>query len=234
MKKRNANNGACGALVAGLLVCLLAPGVLSAAKTDVSEPSFFDKHKTYTDELYVLKDYLEFTVFDLSQMQVVDTSGTAKYVPEEQQEKMAEELTGDLPEPVQVQTSSETEIRQAIDAAPKLFFAALKHQIQDKKVPVTLYATGAPDYANPIKLYIKIKEIRLQPVEISKTGEYFQPVVVRIYGQIKDKRSGKILIRYYDSAQTRFVLKKKQATMAFELVAEDLMGGLAGFLKTRY
>lgn len=234
MKKPNANNGG-GALVAGLVMCLLSFGVLEATKAAVvSEPSFFDKHKTYTDELYVLKDYLEFTVFDLSQMQVVDRSGTAKYVPEEQKEKTVEELAGDLPTLGLVQTSSETEIRQAIDAAPKLFFAALKHQIQDKKVPVTLYATGAPDYANPIKLYIKIKEVLLHPVEISKTGEYFQPLVVRIYGQIKDKRSGKILIRYYDSAQTRFALKKKQANAAFDMVARDLMGGLAEFLKTRY
>lgn len=234
MKKPNVNKDCCGALIVGLVVGSLSMGGLNSAEAAVSEPAFFDKHKTYTDELYVLKDYLEFTVFDLSQMQVVDKSGTAKYVPEEQKEKAVEDLTGDLPQLGQVQTSAEAEIRQAVDAVPKLFFAALKHQIQDKKVPVTLYATGAPDYANPIKLYIKIKEIHLLPVEISKTGEYFQPLIVRVYGQIKDKRSGKILIRYYDTAQTRFALKKKQANAAFELVAEDLMGGLAEFLKTRY
>lgn len=187
----------------------------------VVQSGFFDKQKIYTDERYVLKDFLEFSVFDLAEMEVIDQSGTKKYAPTE-------------PPTQEPGLSAETEIRKILPEAPALFFKALKVAISSNQVPVTVYATEEPTFANPLKLYIKIKKIHLYPVEIDKKGGYNLPMEIRIYGQIKDKRSGKVLTRYYDSSRTSFVLKRNQATQAFEMAADDLMRGLAQFLKTRY
>ena len=231
-------------LILTLLLCAVPAG---AAEGGAPETSFFDKQKNYTDELYVLKDYLEFAVFDMSQMEVVDHSGTKKYVPpvvvEDKKPAVkgpkgapaqpAEALSDATPEDGRT-ISAETEVRNNLTKAPKFFFQSLRRQMLSQNVPVTVCSKDAPDYANPIKLYIKIKKITLYPVEINKKGEYNQPISLLIYGQIKDKRTGKILTRYYDSARTSFVLTKNQAVPALASLAENLMGGLVQFLSTRY
>lgn len=221
------------------LLCLLAEtrDAKALGEGALVQSSFFDKQKIYTDELYVLKDFLEFSVFDLAEMEVFDQSGTKKYV-DPQTEPVATGqkpvLTEPGPQTLESGLSAEAEIRKILPESPKFFFKALKSALSRQAVPVTVYATEAPDYANPIKLYVKIKKIHLHPVEIDREGNYNQPLEIRIYGQIKDKRSGKILTRYYDSARGTFTLKKNQAAQAFELAANDLMAALASFLKTRY
>ena len=231
-------------LILALLLCAVP---VEAAEGGAPGVSFFDKQKNYTDELYVLKDYLEFAVFDMSQMEVIDRSGTKKYVPPvvvEDKKTAPKGPKGVLALPTETLSevapedsrtiSAETEVRNNLAEVPKFFFQSLRRLMLSQNVPITVCSKDAPDYANPIKLYIKIKKITLYPVEINKKGDYNQSILLLIYGQLKDKRTGKILTRYYDSARTSFVLTKNQVAPAFASLAEDLMGGLVQFLSTRY
>ena len=159
----------------------------------------------------MLKDYLEFSVFDMSQMKLIDDN-----------------------ENTPIALNPKAEITSFLKEMPKSFFRSLQSQIVRQKVPLTVYASQAPEHANPLKLYIKIKRIHLLPAKQDRDSQWVQPIFLRIYGQIKDKKSGKILARYYDSQTSEFLLGKNQAQPMFESLADGLMRDLALFLKTRY
>lgn len=194
------------------------------------DSKYFEKQKLYTEELYVLKDYLEFSVFDMSQMKLIDDSDISKgqetIVLKEGQTPQTENTSEIL--------NSKEEVTSFLKEIPKSFFRSLQSHIVKQKVPVTVYASQAPEYANPLKLYIKIKRIHLASAKQDQNGQWVQPIFLHIYGQIKDKKSGKILMRYYDSQSSEFLLGKDQVKSTFEFLADNLMRDLALFLQTKY
>lgn len=200
-----------------------------AVSEDVGS-KYFEKHKLYTEELYVLKDYLEFSVFDMSQMKLIDDSGASKG----QETVLLKEGQAPQTENISTTLNPKEEITSFLKEIPKSFFRSLQSQIVKQKVPLTVYANEAPEYASPLKLYIKIKRIHLASAKQDQSGQWVQPIFLRIYGQIKDKKSGKILMRYYDSQSSEFLLGKDQVKPTFEFLADHLMRDLALFLKTKF
>lgn len=223
---------------------------LPAFAEEISQ-NYFDKQKNYTDELYIFKDHIKFSVFDMSDMKLIDNSGTAK---KSQPKDLKSENVDSkdkiviLKEDGQNETlispsgkiiplaslNAAQEVQDQIKEIPKYFFKALRQELYRQQVPLIAYSSVAPDYANPIKLYIKVKEIDLHSVVQKSSGEFVQPITMRVYGQIKDNQSGKIFMRYYDSAQSQFILGQSGSGSALKKMAREMMQNLTLFLRTRY
>jgi len=187
----------------------------------------FDKQMVFVDGLYVQNDVLEFSVFDISEVEIVDDSGSAKI----------QYTSVDGSEKTQVANlSGEDEIRRVLPEIPKFYYTSLKKEILRREVPVTLYAKDPPDYAKPIKLAVKLKKIHLKPLKVSDDGNYIQPVEMKIYGQIKDKKSDQILTRFYDSDSAEFVLGSGSDELQKILgeLSHGMMTDFVLYLKSRY
>lgn len=212
-------------------LCFLSP----AARAGTPEPAaqFFTEQKIYTDAHYVLNDYLEFSVFDMSRMNLLVNSKPVDLRPAQTPETVARDAAAVASVPP-IESRSEREIKSVLADIPKYFYKSLKKQILNSRVPVTLYAADSPAFAKPIQLYVKLKKISLAASETDKKGASIQPIGIKIYGQLKEKTSDKILLRFYDTGTTAFVLGENQAGAAIAAVADDMMGHLADFLKTRY
>lgn len=211
-------------------LCFLSP----LARAGAPEPAaqFFTEQKIYTDAPYVLNDYLEFSVFDMSRMNLLVNSKPVDLHPAQTPESVVQDAAVAPAPPIE--SRSEREIKAVLVDIPKYFYKSLKKQILNSRVPVTLYAADSPAFAKPVKLYIKLKKISLAASETDKKGASIQPIGIKIYGQLKEKASDKILLRFYDTGTTAFVLGENQAGAAIAAVADDMMGHLADFLKTRY
>lgn len=196
-----------------IFLLALVPDVMAAATEGiVIKDKYFDALKPYTEKDFVLNDYLEFSVFDLSEIKFLDEAGDTN---------------------LQKKSSGQTEIKEILPEVPKYFYRALKREILKQKVPVTLFPTDSPADTKPIQLYVKIKLIHLKAT-LTEKDAISQPVLVRVYGELKEKKTGLTLAKFYDSAQSRFILGTEGAQIAFQDMSQELMTDLAGFLRTKY
>lgn len=207
--------------------------VLEEDKSQTSKivvSKFFDKQMMFNDDLYVLHDVLEFSVFDISEVEIKNDSGEAEV------KVSSLDADGNPKDQVVAAFSGKVEIENALPEIPKYFYKSLKSEILRKTVPVTLYPKDAPGYSKPLKLAIKLKKIQLLPVRLNGDGNYVQPVQMRIYGQIKDKKSDEVLTRFYDSDSTEFVLGSDPTVLsqALNKMSEHMMQDFAMFLKSQY
>jgi hypothetical protein len=209
-----------------------------SAETESPASRFFAEQKEYTETLYALNDYVEFSVFDMSKLNLFINSKKVELRPlaEPTAELNAgerQETPAPAPEP-RTESQAEREIKAIFPDIPKFFYKQLKAGLWKNKVPVTLYATNSPAYAKPIQLYVKLKKISLAPSYTGKKGESVQPVGIKIYGQLKDKNDGKILMRFYDVQTAEFSLGQNGAGPAFDAMAAKMMDNLAAYMKTKY
>ena len=170
----------------------------------------FESLKLYSEKDFVLKDALEFSIFDMSDIKFINNSTVSENF------------------------NALKEVNTVLESFPKHFYANLKNQIIEQRVPVTLYSDASPSYTKPLKLYIKIKRIHLAPRVENNDGTYTQPLSLRIYGQIKDKKNDQTLVKFYDSAQAEFVLGGKDASLAVSDLTMSLMKNLSLYLRTKY
>lgn len=209
-------------------ILMVLPLVVSASSDDIiTKDKYFDAVKPYTDKDFVLNDYLEFSVFDLSEIKFLDEAGETNL-----QDIYPVNSEGNQTE-IHKKLSGQTEIKEILPEVPKYFYRALKQEILSQKVPVTLFPTNSPADAKPVQLYIKIKLIHIKPT-VTEKETLFQPVLLRIYGELKDKKTGKTLTKFYDSAQSKFTLGTDGAKASFRNMSHELMADLAGFLRTKY
>lgn len=228
----------------------------TAMATDTSTDlgsRFFTKQVVYSDENYVLNDYLEFSVFDMSKMDFYDgevkvnlkpVQPTSLNQPQTKKPSQTDSRYVNIdtvppavlePSPTPTApTGREDEVRTLLPEIPKYFYKNLKSAIVSNKVPITLDASNSPSYAKPLKLYIKLKKISLENPKSSKKGVTVQPVTLLIYGQIKDKASEKILTRFYDQETAEFNVGEQNVATAIGAISQKMMLDLAGFLRTKY
>lgn len=214
-----------------LLAALLSfSSVTKASGVDVAS-KLFSKQKTYSENLYVLNDFLEFSVFDMSKLGLFVNAEKVDLTPE-----LATATASATPSQETARTAStpEKEIKEILTEIPRLFYKNLKTQVYLNKVPVTLYAKDAPAFANPIKLYVKLKKISLGQGYVDKKGRTLQPVAIKIYGQLKEKKTDKLLTRFYDSEAIEFVVGAGEASAAMDALSNKMMQDLALFMKTMY
>jgi hypothetical protein len=207
-----------------LIFCLATKPVFAQAK----QGELFDAIKVYTDKLLVMNDFIEFSEFDMSEIKFVNeaapigVSSTGQAIPGGSDAASAQTLDG------------EAEIKALYDKLPQYFYVNLKREIYRNNLPVTLFPTQPPAFSKPIKLLIKIKKINLKPYEIQKSGNYLQPVSLRIYGQIKDKETDTVLLKYYDTENGSFTLGHGEAAQTIQIMIEKLMRDLVLYLKPKY
>lgn len=196
----------------------------------IVDSKFFDKQMLFNEDMYVLHDVLEFSVFDLSEVEIVDESGST------QVQLSTVDADGKTKDQKVASFSGKTEIENALSEIPKFYYKSLKAEILRKTVPVTLYPKDAPLYAKPLKLAIKLKKIHLKPVRVNDDGNYVQPLQMRIYGQIKDKKTDQVLTRFYDSDSAEFVLGADADVLrqALNDLSHNMMQDFALFLKSQY
>lgn len=214
------------------VILILFSQMVLAAGTELPS-KYFSKQKTYSEGLYVLNDFLEFSVFDMSKLglfvnaEKVDLSSVA--APQD-----AVPAAETLPVTQRTASESEKEIKAILSEIPKFFYKNLKNQIYRNKVPVTLYAKDSPPFANPLKLYVKLKKISLGQTYVDKKGRTLQPVAVKIYGQLKEKKTDKLLTRFYDTETIEFAVGAGEASAAMNVVSDKMMQDLALYMKSMY
>lgn len=199
------------------------------ASEKVVESKYFDKQKIYTDKLYVLNDILVFSIFDISEVEIQDESGSAEI-------KLTSVESEGKPVAQVASLSGKKEIERVLPEIPKFYYKSLRQKILEYDVPMTLYSKNPPAYARPIKLSIKLKKIHLLPVKVNEDGNYVQPVEMKIYGQLKDEKKDEILTRFYDSAHSEFLLGLGPDSLSKSLndVSTEMMKDLSLFLRTKF
>lgn len=191
------------------------------------ETKLFSQQKNYHDKLYVLNDYLEFTVFDMSNLKI------ESFLDKKEKNLKKEMVTEEINQENTI-NQAKTEIKEHLKDFPKAFYQNLKKQIYAQKVPLTLCAKQAPDHARPLQLYIKVKSVKVGKSYKDKKGAVLQPFAVKIYGQIKDKEKDTVLTRFYDVASAEYMVGANQITKAIGDVSNEFMKDLSLFLKTKY
>ena len=237
----------------GFILLLALPAF--AAKNPIKEaPSkYFTKEKVFTTDTFALNDYLEFSVFDMSKL-VVTIAGQSisvqtllakpaepTPVPVQATDKKGKTRAASpkpavalSPPPIPLSPLAQ-DFARILPDLPKAFYKNLKRALAEVRVPITLYAASAPSYAKPIKLYVKLLTIDVPPVTTNKKGVRLQDVTFKIYGQLKDQKSDKVLLRFYDSAAAQYAADVSGAlNEAVESMAGKTMQDLAQYLKSRY
>ncbi len=218
-----------------LILCLAL--FSSTVHAEDQAARYFSSAKVYAEREYVLNDVVEFALFDMSEATILDGDLPAPIVPVPAANTAAVKSTGttSAANTVNIDTSAGlSEIRPEFSKLPKTFYAALKGEILDNAVPVTLYALKTPTYAKPLSLTIKVKTIRVGLPFRDKLLNETQTVAVKIFGELTDKKSGELILRFYDVAQTDIITGKGEAKAAFEKISQELMQHLALYLKTKY
>ncbi|OVE82754.1 hypothetical protein BVY03_00180, partial [bacterium K02(2017)] len=196
------------------LVLIALPAIAKKKKNSPpSNPtSEFDAAQIKSDRDYVLNDTIEFALFDISELKLINQSKKIK-------------LNKKVIDPVEI-------IKENIKTLPNFFYKELEQQLLAQTVPITLYPENSPSYAKPLKLFIKIKQIQLKPLKLSQDGvHYSQPIKMRIYGQISDKKSDDVLIKFYDSASAEFTIGKNNTKKAFKSLSNSFMADLSHYLR---
>lgn len=226
---------------------LVLSGVGFAAETDSAKISqVFDDIKIVTDKDYILHDFIEFSIFDMAEMKIVnDTPLAPELIPPAPPPVLAPKKKGKKVKIASIKedakkielppsTIGEKEIRDNLTILPKYFYKSLKQAILSNKIPVTLYPKDAPGFSKPIVLYIKVKSLHFAPEAKDKTGQNIQPFTLRIYGQIKDKQADQVLMKFYDSVTLEFSTGTGQAQPTLANASVKLMQDLAQYLKSKY
>lgn len=211
-----------------ILLLLTAIFVISPTQAK-KKPAFFDAQKTLSDRDFVLNDSLEFALFDMSEIKLVNDSRKIKVVNTKKNTKSKDSKD------VKNIISALKETQDKLEKLPSYFYKSLDSQILKQMVPVTLFPDNSPSYTKPLQLYIKVKRIHLKPNFLSDDGlTYIQPFHMYIYGQIADKKSKEVLIKFYDSAKCSFKLKHNKVINCFKDTSNQLMQDLALYLRTKY
>ncbi|MCP5464075.1 MAG: hypothetical protein H7A33_03525 [Deltaproteobacteria bacterium] len=205
-----------------LFVFCLLFGFAAHANLNTKFERYFDAAKLINDIDLTLNDSVEFAVFDLSEVKIIDDSSKSLIQTEDQNKDTDSN-----------KLSSVSEIKKDLGKLPQFFYKALKEQILAQDVPVTLYPSKGPGFTKPLKFFVKIKRIHLKTPKI-KGSKVIQPFSMRIYGQLKEAKSGKMIIKFYDSGESDFILGNNQASQALDALSQNLMKDLARYLKTVY
>lgn len=184
-----------------------------AATQSEYNTEFFEAAKIYTQKDYALNDALEFSIFDMSEIKILND---------------AKEIKTDKV------VSGLAEVNSILEKLPRIFYRKLKKEILTNKVPVKLYAAEAPSYSKALELQIKIKTIYLKETLTHVSGSHLQPITMRIFGQITDKATNEVLIKFYDFDSAEFLLGKEEAKKTFDKMAGKMMKNLALFLRAQY
>lgn len=220
-----------------VFLCLVFIFTVSGVRAEDQAARYFSSVKVYADREYVLNDVVEFALFDMSEATILDGDLPAPIVPAPAANKTTVKSTGTTAaaNPMNIDVSVGLgELRPEFAKLPKTFYAALKGEILDNAVPVTLYATKIPSYAKPLALSIKVKTIRVGQPFRDKLLNEAQTVAVKIFGELTDKKSGELILRFYDVAQTDLSTGKDEAKIVLEKISQELMQHLALYLKTKY
>jgi hypothetical protein len=201
-----------------IFLVILLSSFATFANEDVFKSPYFDAAKVYQSKDLVLNDTLEFIEFDISDVQFVNASKDILQAGSNSKKKISalDESTGNL------------------GKLPKIFYQSLKKQIHLQEAPLTLYSNNSPGYANPLQLKIKIKSIHLDAHSQDELGQYQQPIRIRIFGELIDKKSKTTLVKFYDSAKTNFVLGNNNAAKTYENLSQTMMEHLALYLRAQY
>ncbi|MBF0104333.1 MAG: hypothetical protein HQM16_03290, partial [Deltaproteobacteria bacterium] len=190
-----------------LFISLALHGGVYAKKKPVE---FFEAQKIILERDYVLNDSIEFALFDLSELKLLNGSKEIDLTPDEETEGQDKEKNktkekAQSKEGAKAKTAAKDKIKAensvpqpppepltALDDTlaelanlPAYFYKALDKQILGQGVPVTLYAANSPSYSKPLQLFVKVKRIHLGPSYPSADGiSRVQPIDMRIYGQL--------------------------------------------------
>lgn len=216
-------------------IFFLSLQVFAAEPSIESNSRYFTKEKIYNTNHFALNDYLEFSVFDMSKL-VVTLSGRQIDLKTLLPAPATNTKTQKQIEPPTLPLNPLAEgLAQALPEVPKSFYKSLKNNLIKNRVPVALYATTAPNYAMPIKLYVKLISIDSPVATTNKKGVVEQEVTFKIYGQLKDKKTDAILMRFYDHVAIDFMQAgKNNWHTTIDAAAVKLMDDLAQFMKSKY
>ena len=225
------------AILTAVLLTFNATQALAAPVIDPEK--LFDAVKVFTDKVLVLNDFIEFSEFDLSEVKLINDQVPVVELPPAPVPKVQSKKKGAKKQPVQSLpppplTGVEAEVRGILSTLPQAFYVGLKRQIYLNKIPVTLYPKETPSFAKPLKLYVKIKKLHIKQPVTKSDGSQAEQVQLRIYGQLKDKQSDTVILKYYDAENVFFALDHQEAPQAFAAAADRLMRDLALYLKLRY
>jgi len=188
-----------------IIAIILSFAIATSALAQTQDSKYFDTIKIYLDRDYILNDTLEFTVFDMSEIKVINESKRGFQ-----------------------------QAKSSLEGLPKKFYSNLKKQINKQRVPITLYSSYSPDYAKPLQLSIKIKRIHIKPTKASSADKPQYQIAMRVYGQLKDKNSNEILFKFYDSQTSIYNSGKRQADNALNTISNKMMKNLALYMRTKY
>ncbi len=201
-----------------LVLCLILLSTPAfAAKAQANK--YFDSLTVALERNYALNDTVEFSVFDLSEMQVINDDPDIKDL---------------VTAPESVELPTESQIAPVFKDFARYFYANLKKQILEQQVPVTLTAGNLPDYAKPLSLSIKVNQVHFKALQADKKGYKFLPVVVNVSGEIKDKFSDELLFSFTDSVETMLPTDASKPEDVLNQAAGLLMKDFALFLKSQY
>lgn len=208
----------------------------------ITKSKFLEALKVYSKRDLVLNDTIEFALFDMSAISFIDdtsptetpTTDTTETASDlDSKDNIPHEDSAAVPVDTQKDTGAIGEIKALLEKMPKQFFSNLKTQVVAQSVPISVHSPHSPSYSKPLQYYVKIKRIHLKPTRPGKEGN-IQPISMRIFGEVHDKKSGEVLYKYYDSAETSYVAGSHQAEAALDLLASQLMKDFSLFLKTMY
>lgn len=186
-------------------ITLLTALISITAQAKPQLERYFDKARLLTEKDFVFYDTIQFSLFDMSKIQLIQASQTSA----EDANKIKSELT----------------------ELPQIFYHSLKKQIYANEVPVTL--TNKPySYAKPLTLAVKIKEIHFKDPESSSSNH--QDVTLKIFYELKNKTTDKVLLQTYDSATASYLKDTESSKIAFENIAIELMGDFTEYLHSLY
>lgn len=189
---------------------------------------FFTLSKIYTDDLYVLFDYLEFSVFDMSRTEVSVENNNISLL------KTSPANMSVMP-PLPADSPLIEEVKKSISLLPKSFYKTLKFYIGIEKIPVTLCSMNPPAFARPLKLYVKLKSVTIFEKRINAKGKSTRDVSLKIYGQIKDPTEDRVLVRFYDIQDEVWLESEGESLQqVMDRASGKLMADFGKFLKTKY
>ncbi len=215
------------------VLCLLSLVFLTLFAFDIqagSSPNYgFEAIKIYNSRELSLHDALEFSVFDLSEVSIINDSLATQTIPTFN--AVTAEGTAHEVEQKIIQLGS---LKSTVTELPKTFFNQLKSAIWNKKLPITLYSGSSPKFTRPLALNIKVKKIHISPCLIDKKGICHQTITLRIFGEVKDKTTQETLFKYYDYTQEELINGKDLPNDIFAKMTKTLMERLVKYLKTLY
>lgn len=123
----------------------------------------------------------------------------------------------------------EKQTKDILKKLPQVFYQNLKAQIYSNEVPVEL-SNKPQSYSNPLTLSVKIKEVHLK--ESGNSNQ--QDVSIKVFFELKDKKTDKVLLQIYDSATSSYLPQTETIQVAFQNMGVELMGDFTEYLHSLY